>query len=353
MKNSQQLLLKILSDSNQSDSSSEGDSFIQQAKRGILELKASERGLFFVDVAFAISCFRFIQDERWLQVKKAQGLESDFKVFMKEAFALELSSLSYVESFISGCSESELQQVCEKLPLLEEALLQSILQSEDQEIQKFVGVALGFMGTRIQEQDHVSLYRSFDALDQVLGLDYEADSGMKAELTNSERLYEGAGVGVQSSYSTLFTALDAIQPSQGSRFIDLGSGYGRAGFVVGFMRPDIEFIGYEYVPHRVNMANECSRKLGLDSHVQFLTQDLSLKDFKIPEAEVYYMFDPFSEETYHYVLGQLIEISRRRSVTIATKGNARLWLRDVAKREGWSQSSEFDGGNLCLFQCSR
>ncbi|MNU03300.1 hypothetical protein D3C72_2472680 [compost metagenome] len=61
------------------------------------------------------------------------------------------------------------------------------------------------------------------------------------------------------------------------------------------------------------------------------------------------MYDPFSEDTYGHVLSQLVEMSRHRKITIATKGNARGWLTETARREGWSEAEEFDSGNLCLF----
>ncbi len=172
---------------------------------------------------------------------------------------------------------------------------------------------------------------------------------MKQDLQIKERLYEGAGVGVQSGYSTVLTALENLSLKPGDRFIDLGSGYGRVGLVVGLMHPEVNFVGYEYVPHRVKIAADSTERLSMEKHVHFLTQDLSLKEFQIPEAEIYYMYDPFSEDTYGHVLSQLIELAKHRKVMIVTKGNARGWLMDVVRQEGWGEPQEFDSGNLCLF----
>jgi tRNA1(Val) A37 N6-methylase TrmN6 len=100
---------------------------------------------------------------------------------------------------------------------------------------------------------------------------------------------------MELGYSTVLTALRYLYPTQGSRFIDLGSGYGRLGFVIGLLRPDMDFKGYEFVRHRVDNAMLTVENLDLQDHVQFYTQDLSSRDFQIPDAEIYYLYDPFSE----------------------------------------------------------
>jgi hypothetical protein len=84
--------------------------------------------------------------------------------------------------------------------------------------------------------------------------------------------------------------------------------------------------------------------------VHFYTQDLASLDFKVPEADIYYMYDPFTKETYKYVLDQLQEIGRHRKIIIATKGNARDWMDEFSNRAGWLPVQEMDGGNLCLYR---
>lgn len=194
-----------------------------------------------------------------------------------------------------------------------------------------------------------SLYRTFDRLDQVLGLSYEADYQMKGNLPSCERLYEGAGPGVQSGYSTVLLAIAGVELHSGDCWIDLGSGYGRVGLILGMLRPDVKFLGYEYVEHRVRMANQLSEKWGQQGHTFFHTQDLAEPDFQIPPAQVYYLYDPFSEATYLAVLAQLLKISRDQKIVIITKGNARVPLLELGRRESWPPPREFHAGNLCLF----
>lgn len=180
-------------------------------------------------------------------------------------------------------------------------------------------------------------YRAFDLIDEALGFDYHVDDGMVSN--DVERLYEGGGVGVQTSYSTLLTTLQALALVDGQKVIDLGSGFGRMGFAVGLLRPNVIFVGYEYVAHRVDQGNDLAERADLPN-VSFVTQDLSNRDFKIPLANIYYMFDPFNAATYGFVLDQLIEIGRTQKITIATKGRANTWAAEALAKAGWQFESQ-------------
>ncbi|MEK2645716.1 SAM-dependent methyltransferase [Bdellovibrio sp. BCCA] len=323
---------------------------------------SSELGEFFVDSAFLGCAANFLKEERWLQNKDRSVKEKSFTEFLRPYFQVELFSLQFLQSFIQESSEKNLKSIITQALRAEQEVISVIKDRPYSEQKIFAKKSLKLMLDLFELENKLqvekktqglhlglSMYRTFDALDEVFNLNYDIDLGMKTDLQGTERLYEGAGVGVQSGYSTVSLALHHLNLPEGARFIDLGSGYGRVGLVVGLLRPDIDFIGYEYVPHRVEVASTTTENLGMQSHVHFYTQDLSLKSFQIPEAEIYYMYDPFSEETYGHVLSQLIEISHHKKIIIATKGNARKWLLEVARREGWSSPEEFDNGNLCLF----
>lgn len=330
-----------------------------------MPLSARELGFVFVDAAFLKTALDFLSDELWLAKKNSSDTKVDYLSFLAQRFQVELGPLSYLEDLFSSVSQNDYKKVMSRAETLEEQVLSLIKSKPWSDQKEFASQALALMDvifkleTDLQNKKKslgthlgMSVYRTFDGLDEVFNLNYQADVGMKVSLTGTERLYEGAGVGVQSGYSTVLTALRYLSPSSGMRIVDLGSGYGRVGIVVGLMRPDLDFIGYEYVPHRVEISSTCAERLGLQERVHFYTQDLSLKDFQIPEADIYYLYDPFSEETYGHVLSQLVAISRHRKITIATKGNARGWLMEVVRREGWAHPQELDSGNLCLFHSS-
>lgn len=359
----QSLLLQFIVQSPPSFKKELRGQFLESLGVQVRSFSPEQSAGFFVDVTFLGSALRFLQDEQWLMQKEGAAETSGYGKFLESAFASNLQSLQYLQSALSVLSIKDLRRLAEMTEDLEKVLIKMIQDAGVLEQRQFMTEALQLMVQVFQHENTLllegnvnarsltlSLYRTFDGLDQIFGLDYEADIGMKTDIQLNERLYEGAGIGVQSSYSTLLTALRETSPSAGSRFIDLGSGYGRVGLVVGLLRPDIDFIGYEYVKHRVDISNVSTEKFGLEDHVHFFTQDLSEKAFKIPEAEVYYMFDPFSQETYQHVLNQLVEVARKQRIVVVTKGNARHWLKEIAQKEGWLPAQEFDGGNLGVFR---
>ena len=194
-----------------------------------------------------------------------------------------------------------------------------------------------------------SIYRAFDDLDRIFGLDYQLDSGM-LKSPSLERLYEGAGAGVQTSYITILRTFELIPAKAKARWVDLGSGFGRVGLALGILRPETNFVGYEIVPHRVLTSNGAALRAGLGAHVRFETQDLADPQFKIPEADVYYMWDPFTKETYKYVLEQIRTYGRTREVTVVAKGAAASWMEEIMSEEkNWQKNRSHDGGNLGVF----
>lgn len=328
----------------------------KECKIFIENIGPKELAHLFVDVAFLRSALRFIEEEHWIQSKKAEN-DINFNKFIKKFFKLELTPVLFLHSFLEGSSLDGIRLAGKNAALIETALVQQIKSKPYADQKVFSTMTLQLMSElfefehqlNLQKKEdgidtNLSLYRTFDVLDQIFQLNYILDEA--TSITQTERLYENAGVGVQSSYLTTLTALRYLNPAKNSRFVDLGSGYGRVGFVIGLMRPDIDFIGYEFVEGRVNIATNTCNNLGIDQHVHFHTQDLSAKDFKIPAAEAYYIFDSFSDETYKHVLERLQEIALTKKITVVTKGNARLWF----KNANWSSPQEFNDGNLCLFR---
>ncbi|MDG0817703.1 methyltransferase [Bdellovibrio svalbardensis] len=310
---------------------------------------------FFVDSIYLKSVLRLVIDEHWLQSQKSS--EIHFERFIKKFFNAELKPLLFLHSFFLSSNIEGMQTAVKAISQIEKLILNCI-KSKTSEFQKtFLQISLQMM-SELYELEHqlnsaenidegkakLSLYRSFDVLDEIFELEYQLNE--VPSILQKERLFEGAGVGVQSSYATTLLALRYLNLSKGSRFIDLGSGYGRIGLVVGLMRPDIQFTGYEFVESRVDIANKASAHLHLDQHVHFVTQDLASADFKIPAADTYYIFDSFTDASYAIIMEQLQAMSLHRRITIATKGNAKLWMNN----KYWSAPQEFSDSNLCFFR---
>lgn len=319
-------------------------------------------GEFFFNSSFLVTAMQFLKEEHWLQNGHNTNPEN-FKNFIIQIFQNELSPVPFLQNFFENSSVQKSSVIAKQATLIEDIVLKIVKSRSFAKQKIFATYSLYRMSAlfkyeiKMQQQKKnqdlhlgISFYRTFDRLDEIFNLNYQADHGMVDPLKNTERLYAGAGVGVQSGYSTILTALHNLKLNSGDRLIDLGSGYGRVGLVAGLMHDHINFTGYEFVQHRVDIANLASQNFNLSDRIKFLTCDLSNPDFQIPDAEVYYLYDPFSEETYLYILSQLVNISRRQKITIVTKGNARAKLLEVATRERWPAPREFDSGNLCMFE---
>ena len=303
----------------------------------------------------------FLSEQLWLARRRDPSIT--FTKFLEPFLREELAPLTFLHGFLHTALEQRSRHLVKTVEGIQAMILPAVKARPLKSQKAFMVVALGIVSA-IFEFEHqmqmsragageamgLSLYRTFDSLDAIFELDYREDIGMKANPDVSKRFYEGAGAGVQSGYSTMLTALRHLMPAEGASVVDLGSGYGRLGFVIGLLRPDLRFDGYEYVAHRTEAARQIARKLALGPRVCFHTQDLVAEDFVIPAADIYYMYDPFSKDAYARVLARLVEVSRTQSIAIITKGNARGWVMEIAMRENWPMPRDFDGGNLSLFR---
>ena len=313
----------------------------------------------FVTSAVVAGAAGIAAEQSWLMKKEGK---TDFKRALEAAFTDELESLAFLSGLFLNANDKKFRAIeTAALALAEAATNEAKTLADGIPLFSFLTVTVHGMQARTRfELDAkssgrdlkfvVPMYRAFDALDVVLGLDYDREAGLKADLDSNERKFEGAGKGVQSSYAIILSLLEQLQLAAGSRFVDLGSGYGRAGLVIPLARPDLVCSGYEIIGHRVDLANESARRAGISRATSFHTQDLSDRSFAIPEAEVYYMYDPFSRETYEYVIAQLKAIGKRRPIIVVTNGRASDWFTDAVKGDAWTKSWGRDESMLTIFR---
>jgi hypothetical protein len=361
---SEQTLLDLLIDSN-SKSLSQDFYSLRKDEEGYLS--PSQMAALYTNSALLVTIMNFLKDQLWIQnaTDKKCGQQTSYEEFITPFFSKELLPILFLKDFLMSRGASKIKKITKDSRAIEKKVISLILERSSIVQKKFLIASLKRMNIHYlqeeKEQEGVDqlighqglqLYRTFDRLDDVFNLDYQLDRDMVVDPLTKERLYERAGVGVQSGYSTILLAMDFLNTKQGGKVIDLGSGYGRVGLVCSLLRPDIDFTGYEYVAHRVDIGNKACSFLNLGDSLNFETQDLSLESFDIPDADVYYLYDPFTKETYQYVLRQIVEISKRKDITIVTKGNARSWLVDLSIENSWPTPTYIDEGNLCIFKTS-
>lgn len=313
-------------------------------------LTPSEKAQTYIEALFLLSAIEVVVEKHWLLSREPNA---NFGQFVSSAFTRELAPVAFLAPLLKDIPFAEWKSLPRTLTALTAQIASEVRTYAIHSYRSFIQSAVFRMDAFSSIEGSLFpliLYRAFDAMDVILGVRYELDLGMASSLTNPERLYEGAGIGVQTPYSTILTALRSLQLRPGAHIVDLGSGYGRLGLMAGLWRADLEFSGYEFVEHRVEVSNVAAEKAGLSKRVQFFEQNLADLNFQIPLADVYYMYDPFCENTYRTVLGRLQQIAYLRPATIVTKGNAGNWFRKLMDNEYWSEPELHDGGTLQLFQ---
>jgi hypothetical protein len=138
-------------------------------------------------------------------------------------------------------------------------------------------------------------------------------------------------------YTEIRTILSLLKPKQGSTIVDLGSGYGRMGFVIGRHYPKIKFIGYEYAGERVKESKKCLNRLRYPL-VKFRHADLSSLEFRPITADYYFIYDYGTQEAIKKTLGDLKKTAQEKSITVVARGrdsrdfieNHHLWLTKIA-----------------------
>jgi hypothetical protein len=305
------------------------------------DLNAPELAELFTLNCFLKTSLQTLAGQEWLRRKNAALV--NFDLFVRSALENELAPLGFLKNQCNDLSTKTIKRFVTQAQDLMGQLIRRVDLLAPCEFQTFLRATLFEMRKALKYDSQLNpLYRTFDELDEIFKLDYEKDRGMSIVTTTAERLYEGAGVGVQSSYATLLAALEQIQPPLGARLIDLGSGYGRVGLISGLLRSDIQFVGYEYVGHRVEVSRAATQRAGLTERVAFFEQDLSDPQFVIPDAEIYYLYDPFTEATYQHVFKQLDQIGQRIKIMVVTKGNAGEWFARATRSSHWLMPEVYD-----------
>jgi hypothetical protein len=132
-------------------------------------------------------------------------------------------------------------------------------------------------------------------------------------------------------YSELRRILFELSPNVGDRIVDLGAGYGRLGFVLSRHYPNCFFQGFEVVKERVEEANRVSALWKQPFQIE--QADIADKDFCLPEAAIYFIYDFGHREQVQIVLEKLQKIANQKSIQFVGRGGR---VRDlVQKKHPW------------------
>jgi SAM-dependent methyltransferase len=104
---------------------------------------------------------------------------------------------------------------------------------------------------------------------------------------------------LQIHASTFFTPINVaayaahlLAPSPGMTVLDVGAGAGKFCIAAGLAVPTCEFVGVEWRPHLVDLANALARELRVPN-VRFIQGDALELDWSMFDS--FYLFNPFAE----------------------------------------------------------
>lgn len=167
-----------------------------------------------------------------------------------------------------------------------------------------------------------------DEIDAYLGLD---TGKTEAKIARDDKHQLWLHVPLQTAltpYSELFEMLKMLPFKKGETIIDLGAGYGRMGFVVGQYFKDVNFIGYEISKERVAESKKILKSRDYPN-VKMIHADLASKDFVMPTAEYYFIYDYGIREAIEKTLEDLKHIAASRPIAVIGRGRA---SRDAIER---------------------
>lgn len=144
-------------------------------------------------------------------------------------------------------------------------------------------------------------------------------------------------------YAKIIRIIEAAEIAYGSTILDIGSGYGRMGLVVGTRYSQFHFIGVEISQPRHAQAAAAKERLALDN-IEFILRDASTPTEPLPPADVYFAYDPVNAETRNHIIGKLREQAARaraagKTVRIIAREGTGNFLRTL-DQETWLRSTK-------------
>lgn len=124
---------------------------------------------------------------------------------------------------------------------------------------------------------------------------------------------EGGFMYQPSEIADIWPVFEHLSFAAGSRFYDLGSGYGHSLFYGAALRPDISFKGIEIMSVRVDECRSVASRLGL-GNITFAAGDVSEGGFS--DADIIFLFNPFPPDTEEEVRRQIAVLACAKPLVV-------------------------------------
>jgi len=173
------------------------------------------------------------------------------------------------------------------------------------------------------------------SLDKILGIEskrHERKIDLKkiTQLFGIEQYkYEG------TPYNYIRYFLNLLKPGTNDTIYDLGCGYGRV-VLYGALSCPSKFKGIEIIPERVMVANQIKMHFSI-GNARF--KQGNVLDFSYADGNIFFLFNPFQEETLAAVGNRLQKISMKKSLKIVTWGGS---SNDFFSQQNWLKEIKMD-----------
>jgi hypothetical protein len=140
---------------------------------------------------------------------------------------------------------------------------------------------------------------------------------------------------LQTPYHEILEFLRIVKKYNPQKVLDLGAGYGRVGLVCQQVFPDCEFLGYEIVEERVAEANRIFAKWDYDN-CQLELKNIIDKEFVIPDADIYFLYDFSNPKDLRFILNQLRKRVYTERFFLIVRGKGARSLIQMKYPEFWA-----------------
>ena len=172
-----------------------------------------------------------------------------------------------------------------------------------------------------------------EKLDKILGFDFDSiEKKLSVENRRQDKVVAKQfwigldAQSLQTPYSEVIEMIQELNPQPENLWIDLGAGYGRLGVVLGFLKPEVKFLGYEFIESRVNEGNRIFTKWDL-KNAKIIQTDLASQSFDLQNAEVYFLYDFGSQADVYLIIEKLRNVASKRQIKVIARGRGiKNWI---------------------------
>ena len=178
----------------------------------------------------------------------------------------------------------------------------------------------------------------------------------ESDKSNRKKHFEGTQTWIglhpqvlQTPYNDIFECLLTLQDESIKTVVDIGSGYGRVGMVMNSLFPKAHFLGYEILKKREIEGNRIFQKFNLTNCV-IKNEDVLADNFKLPEAQVYFIYDFSEMSDICKILDMLVERISDYKFFLIARGDRMEYLINKKYKVFWLTYGFVTIGDLKIYR---